>query len=169
MGRRAVRGTFENAGGFSSAHPFAFTADKYAPRLQVCQACKHKILCLDFRSLARCGWLEDSGNRRIRELVSWSVGEWTIRRLSADSAPIHEFTSPPIHKLLFSAGRWEGPFGRLPQCTGRASEGILSFRRKRKERGNRKSSKWGATPKLTKRPEMWRVARAREEWKAFPR
>src|SRR6478672_9730052 len=33
----------------------SFSADKYEPTPYVCQACKHNILCLSFRSLARCG------------------------------------------------------------------------------------------------------------------
>src|SRR5262249_44509557 len=33
------------------------TAHKYALALSVCQACKHHILCLPFRSVARCGCL----------------------------------------------------------------------------------------------------------------
>ena len=35
----------------------SFSADKYEPSPYVCQACKHYILCLSFRSLARCGRL----------------------------------------------------------------------------------------------------------------
>src|SRR5262245_23544112 len=35
----------------------SFSAHKYEPSPYVCQACKHNILCLSFRSLARCGRL----------------------------------------------------------------------------------------------------------------
>src|SRR5437660_2399374 len=43
-------------GGFRSVRRL-FSADKYEPSSYVCQACKHHILCLSFRSLARCGRL----------------------------------------------------------------------------------------------------------------
>jgi hypothetical protein len=35
--------------------PASATADKYEPASAVCQACKHYILCREFRSVARCG------------------------------------------------------------------------------------------------------------------
>src|SRR6266498_3025979 len=56
-----------------SAHR-PFSADKYEPSPYVCQACKHHILCLSFRSLARCGRMTVSQERRKRmHLASWSA------------------------------------------------------------------------------------------------
>ena len=125
FGRRAVRRTFENSGGFSSAHLVAFTADKYAPRVQVCQACKHNILCLYFRSLARCGDCRNwqlMGSRSAKCELKCD-GHRSESRFHVPSN--QQFTSYQLHELAGTQrGRWEGPFGLLPQCTGRALEGV---------------------------------------------
>ena len=106
-----------------------FSADKYEPSPYVCLACKHHILCLSFRSLARCGRMTVTQASQKNAVSQAGLPSRSSSHISERSWP----AKPKLaaHQRAKAGGR---PRCGLPDAQADVRRGYVSSRRMLEER-----------------------------------